>query len=60
MRITVVTQVDRELAQTDGTVAAGALGKIPSHKHEQLQRLARNTPYYKRNRWVGTRKGGEL
>ncbi len=45
-------QVDRELAQTDGTVAAGALGKIPTHKHEQLQRLARTTPYYKRNRWV--------
>ncbi len=59
-------QVDRELAQTDGTVAAGALGKIPSHKHEQLMRLARTTPYYKRNRphicsfWVkGECKRGE-
>ncbi len=59
-------QVDAQLAQTDGTVAAGALGKIPSHKHEQLQRLARTTPYYKRNRphicsfWVkGECKRGE-
>jgi pre-mRNA-splicing factor RBM22/SLT11 len=58
--------VDRELAETDGTVAAGGLGKISSQKHEMLSRLARTTPYYKRNRahicsfWVkGECKRGE-
>ena len=59
--ILIFFQVDRELAQTDGTV-----GKIPTHKHEILSKLARTTPYYKRNRphicsfWVkGECKRGE-
>ena len=60
-------QVDRELAKTDGTVAAGEVGgKISQGKHETLMRLARTTPYYKRNRphicsfWVkGECKRGE-
>ena len=44
----------------------GALGKLPSHKSELLAKLARTTPYYKRNRahicsfWVkGECKRGE-
>ncbi len=59
-------QVDRQMAETDGTVAAGGVGKISSQKHELLTRLARTTPYYKRNRahicsfWVkGECKRGE-
>ena len=42
-------QVDRQLADTDGTVSALGGGKISQQKHEMLQRLARTTPYYKRN-----------
>jgi len=42
-------QVDRQLAETDGTVSALGGGKISAQKHEMLQRLARTTPYYKRN-----------
>ena len=44
----------------------GALGKLPTHKSELLAKLARTTPYYKRNRahicsfWVkGECKRGE-
>jgi len=57
---------DTELEKGDGTGPGGALGKLPSHKHELLMKLARTTPYYKRNRphicsfWVkGECKRGE-
>ena len=60
-------QVDRQLADTDGTVSALGGGKISAQKHEMLQRLARTTPYYKRNAphicsfWVkGECKRGEV
>ena len=60
-------QVDRQLADTDGTVSALGGGKISQQKHEMLQRLARTTPYYKRNAphicsfWVkGECKRGEV
>lgn len=59
-------QMDAELAKTDGTVALAGGGKIPAAKHEILTKLARTTPYYKRNRphicsfWVkGECKRGE-
>jgi len=57
--------VDAQLAES-GTGPGGALGKMASHKSELLAKLARNTPYYKRNRphicsfWVkGECKRGE-
>ncbi|CAG0887947.1 unnamed protein product [Cyprideis torosa] len=56
---------ERELAQTDGTVAVGELGKAQPSS-DLLMKLARTTPYYKRNRphicsfWVkGECKRGE-
>lgn len=61
-------QMDAQLAKTDGTVSAlgGGVGKISTQKHEMLTKLARTTPYYKRNRphicsfWVkGECKRGE-
>ncbi|ESN91052.1 hypothetical protein HELRODRAFT_139690, partial [Helobdella robusta] len=58
-------KMERELANTDGTTPAGALGKARA-KSEMLMKLARTTPYYKRNRphicsfWVkGECKRGE-
>lgn len=61
--------MDRQIAESDGTVAVGevgGLGKISAAKHEKLLKLARNKPYYKRNRahicsfWVkGECKRGE-
>lgn len=57
--------VDKQLAETGGTQAAGALGKAQAPS-DILMRLARTTPYYKRNRphicsfWVkGECKRGE-
>lgn len=56
---------ERELANSDGVNPIGELGKA-SKGHELLAKLARNTPYYKRNRahicsfWVkGECKRGE-
>merc|ERR1712042_314133 len=58
--------VDSQLASSDTVGPGGALGKLPSHKSELLAKLARTTPYYKRNRphicsfWVkGECKRGE-
>merc|ERR1719454_2534502 len=58
--------VDSALAESASIGPGGALGKLPSHKSELLQKLARTTPYYKRNRphicsfWVkGECKRGE-
>ena len=58
--------VDTALESADGVGPGGGLGKLPSHKSELLTKLARNTPYYKRNRphicsfWVkGECKRGE-
>jgi len=58
--------VDAALANSSDVGPGGALGKLPSHKSELLQKLARTTPYYKRNRphicsfWVkGECKRGE-
>lgn len=58
-------QVEKQLADTDGTVAYGQLGKVTA-KNEMLDKLARKTPFYKRNRphvcsfWVkGECKRGE-
>jgi len=61
-----IQNMERELANTtDGTVAAGVIGKSKAAS-EMLLRLARTTPYYKRNRphicsfWVkGECKRGE-
>jgi len=57
---------DAELAKRDDNGPGGALGKMNSMKHELLTKLARTTPYYKRNRphicsfWVkGECKRGE-
>jgi len=57
--------MEREIANTDGTVAVGAVGKA-AKSNDLLLRLARTAPYYKRNRphicsfWVkGTCKRGE-
>lgn len=57
--------VDAQLAE-GGNGPGGALGKLASHKSELLSKLARTTPYYKRNRphicsfWVkGECKRGE-
>lgn len=57
--------IERELANTDGTVAAGEVGKAQATS-DMLMKLARTTPYYKRNRphicsfWVkGECKRGE-
>uniref|UniRef100_A0A7M5V0B2 Pre-mRNA-splicing factor RBM22 n=1 Tax=Clytia hemisphaerica TaxID=252671 RepID=A0A7M5V0B2_9CNID len=57
--------IEKELANTDGTVAAGAVGKAQASS-DLLMKLARTTPYYKRNRphicsfWVkGECKRGE-
>lgn len=54
-----------QLANTDGTVAGGAVGKSQAAS-DLLLKLARTTPYYKRNRphicsfWVkGECKRGE-
>lgn len=56
---------ERELANSDGVSPVGELGKA-SKGHELLAKLARSTPYYKRNRphicsfWVkGECKRGE-
>ena len=62
-----IQNIDRELATTPGYAGpAGAIGKISSQKSEMLTKLARTTPYYKRNRahicsfWVkGLCKRGE-
>ncbi len=64
-----IQNVERELAQTDGTVAAGSLGRISAVDHESsdlLKKLARTQPFYDRNRphicsfWVkGECKRGE-
>lgn len=58
--------VDNAMAESASIGPGGALGKLPSHKSELLQKLARTTPYYKRNRphicsfWVkGECKRGE-
>lgn len=58
--------VDSDLASSESMGPGGALGKLPSHKSELLAKLARTTPYYKRNRahicsfWVkGECKRGE-
>merc|ERR1719309_284929 len=58
--------VDAQLGNSDVVGPGGALGKLPSHKSELLAKLARTTPYYKRNRphicsfWVkGECKRGE-
>jgi len=58
--------VDAQLESSDTIGPGGVLGKIPSHKSELLAKLARTTPYYKRNRahicsfWVkGECKRGE-
>jgi len=41
-------QAELMLADTDGTVAFGQLGKITS-KNEMLSKMARKAPYYRRN-----------
>jgi len=58
--------VDAELGNSAVVGPGGVLGKLPSHKSELLAKLARTTPYYKRNRphicsfWVkGECKRGE-
>jgi pre-mRNA-splicing factor RBM22/SLT11 len=58
-------QVEKQLADSDNTVAYGEIGKMTS-KNEMLAKLARKAPYYKRNRphlcsfWVkGECKRGE-
>jgi len=58
--------VDQSLADAGAVGPGGSLGKLPSHKSELLAKLARTTPYYKRNRphicsfWVkGECKRGE-
>lgn len=60
-----IQNIDKELAETDGTEAAGAVGKGLA-ANEMLSKLARTAPYYKRNRphicsfWVkGECKRGE-
>ncbi|CAK8686612.1 unnamed protein product [Clavelina lepadiformis] len=57
--------MEREIANTDGTVAVGSVGKAQAPS-DILVRMARTTPYYKRNRphicsfWVkGECKRGE-
>nr|NP_001071914.1 zinc finger protein [Ciona intestinalis]BAE93304.1 zinc finger protein [Ciona intestinalis] len=57
--------MEREIANTDGTVAVGSVGKAQAPS-DLLVRMARTTPYYKRNRphicsfWVkGECKRGE-
>ncbi|XP_059202927.1 pre-mRNA-splicing factor RBM22 isoform X2 [Centropristis striata] len=57
--------MEREIANSDGTRPVGQLGKAPSSS-DMLLKLARTTPYYKRNRphicsfWVkGECKRGE-
>uniref|UniRef100_A0A672RVX7 Pre-mRNA-splicing factor RBM22 n=1 Tax=Sinocyclocheilus grahami TaxID=75366 RepID=A0A672RVX7_SINGR len=57
--------MEREIANSDGTRPVGLLGKAPSSS-DMLLKLARTTPYYKRNRphicsfWVkGECKRGE-
>ena len=64
-----IQNIDRELANNPDATAvmpAGSVGKVASQKNELLTKLARNTPYYKRNRphicsfWVkGECKRGE-
>lgn len=62
-----IQNIDKELANNpDYHGPAGTVGKISSHKSEMLTKLARTTPYYKRNRahicsfWVkGECKRGE-
>jgi len=62
-----IQNIDQELANNpDHHGPAGAVGKVASHKSELLTKLARTTPYYKRNRphicsfWVkGECKRGE-
>lgn len=60
-----IQNIDNELAKTDGTQAAGTVGKSLAAS-EMLSKLARTAPYYKRNRphicsfWVkGECKRGE-
>ncbi|XP_045138882.1 pre-mRNA-splicing factor RBM22-like [Portunus trituberculatus] len=61
-----IQNMEKQMAATsDGSTAGGALGKAKTHS-EMLLRLARTTPYYKRNRphicsfWVkGECKRGE-
>ncbi|CAB1315882.1 unnamed protein product [Coregonus sp. 'balchen'] len=57
--------MEREIGNSDGTRPVGLLGKVPSSS-DMLLKLARTTPYYKRNRphicsfWVkGECKRGE-
>ncbi|CAG0903946.1 unnamed protein product [Darwinula stevensoni] len=44
-----IQNMEQELANTDGTTAGGAVGKAQSSS-DLLLKLARTTPYYKRNR----------
>lgn len=60
-----IQNIDKELADTDGTQAAGTVGRSLA-ANEMLSKLARTAPYYKRNRphicsfWVkGECKRGE-
>ncbi|XP_037947283.1 pre-mRNA-splicing factor RBM22-like [Teleopsis dalmanni] len=60
-----IQNIDRELADGDGTEAAGTVGRSLA-ANEMLSKLARTAPYYKRNRphicsfWVkGECKRGE-
>ena len=57
--------IEFQIAQSDGTVAVGTVGKAQAPS-DMLLKLARTTPYYKRNRphicsfWVkGECKRGE-
>uniref|UniRef100_A0A8D9FH74 Pre-mRNA-splicing factor RBM22 n=1 Tax=Cacopsylla melanoneura TaxID=428564 RepID=A0A8D9FH74_9HEMI len=44
-----IQNMDHEIGKIDGTTPAGALGKAQGSS-EMLMKLARTTPYYKRNR----------
>jgi pre-mRNA-splicing factor RBM22/SLT11 len=64
-----IQKIDQEIAtnpDANAVMPAGSVGKVASHKSELLAKLARNQPYYKRNRahicsfWVkGECKRGE-
>ena len=64
-----IQKIDGELAtnpEANAVMPAGSVGKVASQKNELLTKLARNQPYYKRNRahicsfWVkGECKRGE-
>ncbi|XP_054266257.1 pre-mRNA-splicing factor RBM22-like [Macrosteles quadrilineatus] len=44
-----IQNMDSELTKADGTIAAGSVGKTQAAS-DMLMKLARTTPYYKRNR----------